>query len=307
MRLSSLRAAAALILCISMTPALAEDGARQSLDDAWWTGPILANSAHTLPQGHALIENYLFDDIQGAGNSYRSYNYLLYGLTDRWTVGLIPVGGINAGNGRTARWGMNDLTLQLQYGLTAFDPESGTPDIALAAREIFPTGRYDRLTNANAGFGGGAYATTLAFFLQDYFWLPNGRLLRARFDLYQTFSDTADVRDASVYGTGVGFLGSARPGDTFTLDTSLEYSVTRNWVLALEMVYDHGNATHVRGGDGSRPVNFDLGSSDGFGLAPALEYSWNPDWGVLVGTRILMGGRNRPFSITPAVALNHVL
>ena len=29
---------------------------RQSLDDAWWTGPMLAPSAATLPQGHFLIE-----------------------------------------------------------------------------------------------------------------------------------------------------------------------------------------------------------------------------------------------------------
>ena len=307
MRISCLRAAAALLLSLVATPALAEDGARQSLDDAWWTGPILANSAHTLPKGHALIETYLFDDIQGSHNGYRSYNYLLYGLSDRWTIGLIPIGGINGGGGQRARWGFNDLTLQLQYGLTAFDPQSGVPDMALAVREIFPTGRYDKLTDSNAGFGSGAYATTVAFFLQDYFWLPNGRLLRARFDLYQTFSAVADVRDASVYGTQAGFLGRARPGDGFTLDTSLEYSLTRSWVLALEAVYDHGDATHVRGNDGARLMNFDLGSSDGFGLAPALEYSWDPNWGVLVGTRILMGGRNRPFSVTPAVALNVVI
>jgi hypothetical protein len=29
---------------------------RQSLDDAWWTGPMLAPSAATLPRGHFLIE-----------------------------------------------------------------------------------------------------------------------------------------------------------------------------------------------------------------------------------------------------------
>ena len=28
----------------------------QSLDDAWWTGPMLAPSAATLPRGHFLIE-----------------------------------------------------------------------------------------------------------------------------------------------------------------------------------------------------------------------------------------------------------
>src|SRR5437868_1725409 len=36
---------------------------RQSLDDARWTGPILAPSAATLPPGHFLIEPYLYDVI----------------------------------------------------------------------------------------------------------------------------------------------------------------------------------------------------------------------------------------------------
>jgi hypothetical protein len=32
---------------------------RQALDNAWWTGPMLAPSAATLPRGHFLIEPYL--------------------------------------------------------------------------------------------------------------------------------------------------------------------------------------------------------------------------------------------------------
>lgn len=291
------------------TPALAQsapDPGRQSLDDAWWTGPILANSAHTLPQGHALIETYLYDDIQGGNDAYRSFNYLLYGLTDRWTIGLIPVGGVNSGGGKGARLGLNDVNLQLQYGLTTFDAASGMPEISLAVREGFPTGKYDRLANANDGFGGGAYATTLALFTQDYFWLPNGRLLRFRLDLYESFSGSATLTDTSVYGTAAGFRGHARPGDAFLLDASLEYSLTRSWVLALEFLANHGDATHVGGADGAMPVHFDIGSSDGFGLAPAVEYSWAPNWGVLAGARILMAGRNTPFSVTPAIAINYV-
>jgi hypothetical protein len=36
---------------------------RESLDEAWWTGPLLAPSPATLPQGHALVEPYLYDAI----------------------------------------------------------------------------------------------------------------------------------------------------------------------------------------------------------------------------------------------------
>src|ERR1700720_1918925 len=33
---------------------------RQPLDDAWWTGPLLAPNASTLPQGHVLVEPYVW-------------------------------------------------------------------------------------------------------------------------------------------------------------------------------------------------------------------------------------------------------
>jgi hypothetical protein len=295
--------------CAKSGPAAAQSATkneRQSLDDAWWTGPMLANSARTLPQGHKLIESYLFDDIQGNSSAYRSFNYLLYGVTDRFTLGLIPVGGVNRAKGTRAAAGLNDITLQLQYGLTQFDGTDGVPDISLALRQTFPNGKYDRLTSPIQGFGGGAYATGAALFVQNYFWLPNGRLLRARFDLYETVSGRAPVRDTSVYGTGLGFLGHADPGAVFVADVSLEYSLSRSWVMALEAVYNHGDDTRIHGTQGGQAVAYHLGSSDGFGLAPAVEFSWAPNLGVLLGTRILMAGRNTPFSVTPAIAINYV-
>ena len=55
------------------------------------------------------------------------------------------------------------------------------------------------------------------------------------------------VDDVSVYGTGAGFRGHARPGNAFSADAAFEYSLTRSWVLALDVIYNHGNATITRG------------------------------------------------------------
>src|SRR5579863_9501355 len=68
---------------------------RQSLDDAWWTGPMLAPNATTLPQGHLLIEPYLYDVISPHTNGLGSLTYINYGLVDGVTVGLIPTAGFN--------------------------------------------------------------------------------------------------------------------------------------------------------------------------------------------------------------------
>src|SRR2546428_176623 len=60
---------------------------RQSLDDAWWTSPMLAPSAATLPRGHFLIEPYLYDVIAAHSNGFGSLTYMNYGLADGVTVG----------------------------------------------------------------------------------------------------------------------------------------------------------------------------------------------------------------------------
>src|SRR4051812_9377102 len=75
--------------------ALPPEAPRQALDQAWWTGPMLANSAATLPQGHVLVETYAFDQIVGRTSSYGSLTYLLYGVTDTLTLGARPMFGFN--------------------------------------------------------------------------------------------------------------------------------------------------------------------------------------------------------------------
>jgi hypothetical protein len=56
----------------------------------------------------------------------------------------------------------------------------------------------------------------------------------------------------------------------------------------------------------SLPISLSSGTSDAFGLAPAIEYNWKSNIGVLVGTRLFPAGRNTALSITPAIAINYV-
>ena len=99
------------------------------------------------------------------------------------------------------------------------------------------------------------------------------------------------------------------PGSYVFVDTSWEYSLTRRWVLALEATYRHQGNTPVNGfniSNPTQPVHFDLGSSDAFGLAPAIEYSWKRNLGVLLGARFIPAGRNVNATISPAIAINFV-
>jgi hypothetical protein len=296
------------------------------MSDAWWTGPLLAPNASTFPAGHWLVEPYVFDvvtdghyDTDGKRqpgpreHDLGSLTYVIYGLTDRLSVGVLPRFGYNepAGQPNSSSVGLGDLGVQLQYGLTSFHEGGWVPATAVVVGVTLPTGRYDRLAEPSDGSGAGVYTTSVSWYSQEYLWLPNGRILRARLDLTYAMSGSAGVVDQSVYGTTDGFRGRVHPGDSFTADAAAEYSVTRNWVLATDLIWVHNSSTHLAGSGPpvagiAPPVDLQSGSSEYFAVAPAVEYSWSSRAGVIFGARIFVAGRNISSSITPAAAINLV-
>ncbi len=285
---------------------------RQSQDDAWWTGPMLANSAATLPRGHFLIEPYLYDVSSAHSDGFGSLTYMLYGLTDRLTVGLVPVLGYNRLDDAadSSGIGLGDVSVQAQYRLTEFHEGSSLPTISLQLQLTLPNGKYDRLGNRSSdGLGSGAISTTLQLNTQTCFWLANGRILRMRLNMAQSVSGRAQVEDASVYGTSNGFRGNARPGNSFLVNAAWEYSLSRRWVLALDLTYRRSHGTRVNGfalpGHDDARIRRSSGSSEAFGFAPAVEYSWSANLGLLIGTRVITGPHTMT-TITPAIAINYV-
>ena len=325
---------ALLIVCLSIAlsaskavmaqedPSLANPY-RQSREDAWWTGPILAAGANTLPQGHTLIEPYVFNSIsQGRydhsgkrqdtprRHSHGSLTYVLYGLVDDFTVGIIPRFGYNdVSNGLdSSGLGMGDFTIQGTYRLMQFREGSRTPTMSIVLQETLPTGKYDKLGARPAdGIGSGAYTTTLSLNSQYFLWMPNGRIVRTRLNLSFSMSDIVTVEDVSVYGTSKGFRGYAKPGRSVVVDSAWEYSLTRSWVLALDVVYQHDTTTRLKGFDSpSSRVQSDFGSSEVFTLAPAVEFNWSSRMGVIVGSILTVAGRNASAAVTPVMAVNMV-
>lgn len=301
---------------------------QQSLDDAWWTGPIIAAGAGTLPQGHALVEPYLFDVIRygrydndgdersaDRAHYYGSLTYILYGVTDRFTAGLIPTFGYNNVNsGRdSSSIQLGDVTVQGQYRLTQFRQGSPIPTISFVVQQTLPTGKYDRLgENVNDGLGAGAHTTTLALYSQYYAWMPNGRILRSRFNVSYALSSDADIEDVSVYGTNAGFRGTASPGDVVTINSAWEYSVTSQWVFAIDFIYQHDASTKLEGTQTNpapgqtQNVDERFDSAWRFGIAPAIEYNFSSRIGVIAGARWFAAGRNTSATITPVAAINMV-
>jgi hypothetical protein len=312
-------------LSLTAGPAAAEtaaDGApvRLAFGDAWWTGPLITPGAGTLPKGRMLIETYLLDsqpygridaqghysDLPGGEHNFGSLTYLLYGLTDRVTVGAVPYFGVRRSRGGSGM-GVGDISLQAQYRLTTFREGSAVPTISVAVKESLPTGRFDRLDRRPGdGFGSGAYATTLALWSQTYFRMENGRLLRTRLDVDYTVAGRAKPEGVSVYGTPAGFRGRADPGDGVTAYLAFEYSVTRNWVLAMDLGYERHAPTRVSGTVGAELFERRYGTSHAFVVAPAVAYNFSPTLGVIGGVRVIPAGRNMTTSVAPVIAINYV-
>lgn len=289
----------------------------QSLDDAWWTGPMLAASPNTLPAGHVLLEPYFFDTKTAHAHGFGTFTYALVGLFDRLTAGAIIITNWNRPDNGTSSSGMGlgDVTLQATYRLTRFRKGSWVPITAVVFQETLPTGKFDRLGNRPSdGMGSGAYTSAVAFYAQSYYWLPNHRILRMRLNLTQSFSHSVDLQDVSVYGTDAGFRGTANPGAVFASGIAAEYSLTRSWVLAFDAQFNHYWNTRVSGFDALDPsstqdppsILFNSGAHHSFAFAPAIEYSWTPNIGVLFGTRFIPGNTHTTSSITPAIAINIV-
>lgn len=321
------------ILCVigigaSAAAVAAPDGG-ETLDEAWWTGPLLAPTAATLPQGHWLVEPYVYDAMTygrfdwngalrstGAAHDVGSQSYIEYGLVDRLTLGLIPRLGLHESSAGqdSSDFTVGDTTLQGTFGLTQFQQGSWIPSTSLVIGETFPTGKYDRLSGQSDGaLGSGAYSTTVSLYSQTYFWMPNGRILRTRLDLSYQVSRWAQVHGTSVYGTYAGFDGRAHPGPSFVGDLAFEYSITQQWVLATDFWWEHDGNTRVAGGYAptvtSAPSPYllqDSGSDDLLYLAPAIEYNWSARMGVLAGARVAALGRNASATVTPAAAINMV-
>lgn len=318
-------ASAALILAQASAGALAADGSRQSLGDALFTGPLVAPNATSLPQGHWDIEPYVLDSIQHGSydnnwdshntpntHALRSVSLLEYGLTDRLLVALLPQFGYNVAEHGPDSQGvqLGDTKLRFQYMLHAFQEGSWVPTTALAFSEVFPTGKYDGLGNHPAnGLGSGLLTSTFGLFTQDYFWMPNGHILRSRLDLTYTLPDEdASVTGVSVYGTGAGFNGRVDAGNTFSADLAFEYSMTRHWAPAVDIVYSHSDGSSLSGTQASNglvtAVSSTSSGSESVDVAPAIEYNWNSHYGVIVGADVVVAGRNTGDAVTPQAALN---
>jgi hypothetical protein len=272
----------------------------------WFTGTLLAPNGEVFPVGHYWIQPYFeFNTNTGKYNrhwhdastpNFFSYTTLLdlnFGLTEWMDIEVFPAVQYNHTEGRSA-WRFADFPVLVGFQLLSSEKYKYFPGIQLQLAESFPTGKYQKLGSRQLGAdisGNGSFATTSSLIFYKIHHLHGFHFMSMTASFGYTYYAPVHVRGHNFYGGGHGCAGKVYPGNSYEAILSFEFSLDRHWALALDNVYTHVDRDRFRGTVGigdkvGRP------SSESLSFAPAIEYNFNQNWGIIAGVWLSAIGRN---------------
>lgn len=266
----------------------------------WYTGALLSPSASNVPAGETCISPFILATQSKPGHvdqtSLNSFNILQYGLTTWLDLSITFQGVYSHQKGiNSAQWG--DIFTKFGIQLLREDPDTWTPNMRLGILESFPTGRFHKLNPSNNGVdsnGSGAYEThfDIAFSKEFFIFENHPLLLRIFFDYF--FNTFAHVSGFHLFGGGFNTSGKVRPPRIFITDFSFEYHLSKNIVYAMDVLYSHATASKFTGDPGTNPdgtiATNTIPKATQVSLAPALEYNFTPDFGLIGGVWFNLNG-----------------
>jgi hypothetical protein len=310
-------------LICALAAGLAGSASAQEVDavpSQWFTGTLEAPSPALPKAGLLALEPYVvYQTDRGAyadngrhistahdSSTLESLLVVKYGITDRLTIEALPSVS-HSRNNVTSSSGVSlgDLPLELEYRVKNGDKKTGSPSVTFDLGVTLPTGEYDRLGTPLNGVGSGAYTLKEGVVLQSLFDTRGNHPMRVRVygAAYEPLSRPS-VQDVSVYGTGKGFTGNAKPGISGVFGLGIGYALDQRWVLALDLVQNYADGSRLNGVDGlGGRVSTHGASQASTALAPAIEYSWSGRAGIVAGVAFNAAGRNTPAYVAPQIAL----
>lgn len=277
----------------------------------WMTGPLLTPSPTCVPFGHVNFEPYLFvTKIERAYNkewiskkvptivSASFQPTLQLGIAPNFEFDIVPSVSWNhrKHQGKTV---FNDFVLALAYQLFVPHHDQWYPKIKIYAQEVFPTGKYKNLDprKHDTDIGGqGQYQTQLGIIFGKLWYFNHLHWLSHRLNISYSFAPSVHVKGFNAYGGGFGTKGTIHAGKEVRFLFSFEYSMNIHWVLSFDFDYTHINRNRFSGKRGltETGARATVGDPpfDQFSVAPAIEYNWNQNMGLIIGPWITIAGRN---------------
>lgn len=279
----------------------------------WFTGPLLAPSATNQDPGSVNLQPYFFYSTNYGfySNTWslgpmEDFTQLIYNLTGQIGVTKnVQFQFSLASQSTFFRKQVSTYFSDFSFGtgIQFLWDEKGSlePNLRLIIMETFPTGRYDRLDpffEGNNGSGLGVYSTMLTLDVSKILYQIPCHPIFVNISINLAYDSRTKIRGVSVYGGGTDTDGDLSSRFSISGDFAAEYAFTQNWIFALDFVWSHNFAAAFKGNKErdrfGNEVIMNTGSSNLLTLSPAIEYSFSPTLGMLIGGTFSFLGRNLP-------------
>jgi hypothetical protein len=275
-------------------------------DFPWFTGPLLAPSGHVVPQGSVNYEPYFYwsktprkyDNHWHSRSLPHTFSNLL--IQPTFQIGILPATEFdlapqyNYNNYRGVHdWTVGDIPIELAFQIVKHPPGSWIPAIKLRLSSNLPIGNYQRLSPDKMGTdvgGSGNWNPGVGLVATRIIQLSGIHYLAWRFFMTYNIGTPVHVHGLNTYGGTPTTHGTVYPGNIFLTVFSMEYTLTTNWVFAIDFQYQHNNKTRFSGKSGGTALK--TPSSELVAIAPAIEYNWSANVGVIFGPYFPITGRN---------------
>jgi hypothetical protein len=284
----------------------------------WLTGPLLAPSSTTIPRGHFNVQPYTFFNtvtgtydkngkFQSKDNAYALIERVIVqsGVTSFMDVQVLPTASYRFTRGQQSTQ-LDDMSFLVNFQLWKSLPGMQMPNVKVAFGASAPIGKYHKLDPDNYGIdasGNGSWKPFVTLALGRLYLLPNMQFLSARAVMTYITQTPVQVKGHNVFGGASDTKGTAYPGNVFWADIGLEYTLSRNWVVALDTYYQYVSKTRFSGNPGSSGT-MTKAAGESYSFAPAIEYNFNINIGIIAGVWFSFKGKNTPKFINSVISAN---
>lgn len=289
----------------------------------WFTGPLITTSGYTLKPGHYNIEPYLFFTVN-TGNYDEDWhvssipNFYTTRLQIQTKIGIVngldfqffPQVYYRATQGEHAI-NIGDLPIGLNIQLLMAQLKDPWPAIKLSLKANIPIGKYQHLNPSRKRTdvtGNGSWLPGAALVFGKLFELSEFHYLETRLAFTYQVGTPVHVKGSNFYGGASNTDGTAYHGNIFLINGAVQYNFTQEWVFACDLQYHHNNNNRFSGFAGTDfdgdAASVTHPSSEQWSIAPAIEYNWSKNIGVIGGVWFSFAGRNTSQFVSGVVALN---
>ena len=232
------------------------------------------------------------------------------GVSDFMDVQIRPQLYFNATEGEQY-FNIGDMTAQVGIQLFKRDPRGWRPNARLALRGNMPLGKYKHLNPKLQGtdaIGSGSWLPTATLSLSNIWNTSDRHYLEGRFTVRYQVGTPVLVKGVNSYGGVDKTKGFIYPGNNSMVDAAIQYNFTQRWVFASDLRWSYTQKRRFSGFSGidadGLPVRMTAPVSMVWSLAPAIEYNWSDNVGLIAGVWFSFAGKNTSQFRNTIISLN---